>query len=527
MLGLVVTRLPAGWWRVMICGAVALMSVAGLPQGEPARADSAHGSISGQVRVLGQGMADVRVHLFRVVGSEYWAHDDATTGPDGRYVIDDVHAGTYVACVEGDERHESRCWRDAETSQEADRIIQVDGGQITAVDFDLLRPSVLSGRLTSRGEPASDVTVTVYAKTADDWYPQTTVRSSTEGEYAFYALSEGTYRLGFGEAYEGPYLPTFHGGDSVETATDVTVVRSTTTGGVDADLELGGRISGTVRYAGYVPFPQVVLYCRIGGAWLDCDGRYGSGLGDDGSFLFEGLEVGRYRVGFPDDDYVGGFWRAADTVSEADDVVITHSGHHVEGIDLRPQQRTTLTGRFTDSRGQPAEGSVYLLAKGGPTGWTHVRTSEAYRGRYAIQGLYDNVEYCLRVGVEPRFYSHPWQGYPHGDDCTPFRVPRTGTVTRDIEVSLVRTLRDIQRPRIVGRPLVGNRLRADPGRWEDLPEAVSYQWMAGNRRIRGATRVFFTVPARLEGRRLRLVVAATAPKYLAGVARSVWSARVR
>ncbi|WP_425437718.1 metallophosphoesterase [Mumia flava] len=83
------------------------------------------------------------------------------------------------------------------------------------------------------------------------------------------------------------------------------------------------------------------------------------------------------------------------------------------------------------------------------------------------------------------------------------------------------------RPRIAGKPRVGNRVRAANVRWRPAPVRIRYQWLAGKKVIRGADGPSLRVRKGLLGKRLRLRVTVSKPGYRTVEVRSARSARVR
>jgi hypothetical protein len=72
---------------------------------------------------------------------------------------------------------------------------------------------------------------------------------------------------------------------------------------------------------------------------------------------------------------------------------------------------------------------------------------------------------------------------------------------------------NIAKPKITGTALVGRRVSASAGAWNPLPTTVSYQWLANNRPIAGATHSRLVLTAALAGKQLRVAVTANAILY--------------
>jgi surface antigen len=73
-------------------------------------------------------------------------------------------------------------------------------------------------------------------------------------------------------------------------------------------------------------------------------------------------------------------------------------------------------------------------------------------------------------------------------------------------------LRRLAAPRVTGRPRVGSTLRVTAGRWS-APVDASYQWLAGGRVVRGATRSTYVPSAGQVRDRIRVRVTVRNPGY--------------
>jgi surface antigen len=74
-------------------------------------------------------------------------------------------------------------------------------------------------------------------------------------------------------------------------------------------------------------------------------------------------------------------------------------------------------------------------------------------------------------------------------------------------------IRSTTAPEVSGRPMRGHTLHATSGDWSITPDAVSYQWYAGNKPIAGATRSTYDPTAGEAGQRLHVRVTATSAGY--------------
>lgn len=155
-----------------------------------------------------------------------------------------------------------------------------------------------------------------------------------------------------------------------------------------------GALSGTVVDAtipGSSPIPRITVYlARSDGVFTGATAR----TGDDGSFLFDGLAPGEYKLYFFD---LAGTWKAAwygGPAAPAGPLVNVVSGrdtHIVQGLNLADPEDGAISGKITDAAGNGVAGvdvlayfvdeaaGVHLLLKG-------FAVTDA-EGNYEVSGL--------------------------------------------------------------------------------------------------------------------------------------------
>ena len=68
-------------------------------------------------------------------------------------------------------------------------------------------------------------------------------------------------------------------------------------------------------------------------------------------------------------------------------------------------------------------------------------------------------------------------------------------------------------PRIKGTLRVGRVVRVTTGTWTAYAKRLTFRWYAGTGAIKGSIRQRFTLTKKQAGKRLRVVVTASAPKH--------------
>lgn len=144
-----------------------------------------------------------------------------------------------------------------------------------------------------------------------------------------------------------PFVAEVYDDATFETATPVVVVDGQDTPGIDAELELGGSVSGNVVAEGGAPLAD--LYVEACSADLSsCEGAI-TGLG--GEYSITGLRADDYVVEFqPNSGYLGEFYDNALTREQATPVPVV-AGLDTAAIDAEPSLDVCVdpTGAFTDS----------------------------------------------------------------------------------------------------------------------------------------------------------------------------------
>jgi hypothetical protein len=169
--------------------------------------------------------------------------------------------------------------------------------------------------------------------------------TDSAGRYTVSGLAAGSYKVGFQSCGGGgDYLPQFYNGKSSLAAADAVVVTArSTTSNVDAALQQGGQITGTVT--------EAATHAAISGA---CVGVYDTAdnllsftrTNGAGAYSLSGLTTGSYKVGFASGgtlcpvgpgNYQPQLYNDKSSFAAADLVAVT-AGETTTGIDaaLRP-----------------------------------------------------------------------------------------------------------------------------------------------------------------------------------------------
>jgi len=168
--------------------------------------------------------------------------------------------------------------------------------------------------------------------------PPSCANTEAHGEYTITGLASGNYYVGFGvqllstldwvpEYYEGRY--------TLEGAKQVTVAAPGAVTGVDAQLEEGGEIEGTVTSAADGAPIAGVLVCAI-----ETTGQGSCAeTGEAGQYEIRGLATGVYRVGFDGRGFAVQYYGGGSTAGTGTTVEVT-AKKLTPGIDAALRARS-------------------------------------------------------------------------------------------------------------------------------------------------------------------------------------------
>lgn len=282
--------------------------------------------------------------------------------------------------------------------------VWVDGGRRTTQDLQMEDPVSIRGTVTDRaGRPLRGIEVVSEQRLTC----QVTTRTDRFGRYTLTGLSPGGQRVRFGSPeYNGEYFTSYYGGGGSRDAPVLHLAPGAEAVGVDARLELGGRITGRATLTGGAKALSVRVTATRAypstGRWVELSAT----LAPDGRYEIVGLPTGTYRLSIwpssaSGDDVVEGLYHAGGGTSrnleDASAIEVTQ-GRATAGVDLTLDLGATIRGTVVDGAGAPRgriQVVAYRLDPDSDTGWPESETgwSEASStwtdasGRYVLRGL--------------------------------------------------------------------------------------------------------------------------------------------
>ena len=298
-------------------------------------AAAATGSIAGTVTDAGshEGVVGIWVcangPMFGPIGG------CETTDSEGKYKIEGLQSAYYVVVFEeeGRKNYLAQWYNGKSTKSSANAVNLGDGEAATGIDAALAVGGQIAGTVTNVEtlEPVEGVE----ACAIDVSGPQEEGvihcdKSDAAGEYTIHALKTGSYKVEF-FVWESPnYIHQFYPGKAsrAEASTLAVTAGSAPVTGIDAAMQRGIQVSGTVTEAGGSGLTWEARVCAVDPvteAVAQCDFP-----GHDGTYSIAGLSFGLYAISFAvdveeepglilhPDGFVRQYYDAKPTLAEAD-----------------------------------------------------------------------------------------------------------------------------------------------------------------------------------------------------------------
>lgn len=296
------------------------------------------GSISGQVTSAATGLPISGVSVY---ASGQNGSDGDYTDAMGRYTITGLGSGDYSVS--------------ASPSSEGVNLLDTPQNVTVAapdtrnsIDFALTVGGTLTGRVTDSGDAPLNG-ITVFLSNSDGSY-QRYVYTNTAGVYSATALPSGAYRVFFRPSR---FIPeAYNNQPSFSDAEPVVVTAPSTVTGIDAVLQQGGAVSGTVTDAtSGAPIKNIFVEVldergsRVETANTQADGTYQTGPTlPSGSYLVRFNADGR----FASCAYVTEYHSDAATKADADAITIS-APTAATNINAALTRGSLLFGKLTDA----------------------------------------------------------------------------------------------------------------------------------------------------------------------------------
>ena len=253
------------------------------------------GTVTGSVTPVGSAQ-EVEVCAVENQPSELCTE----AGTDGTYVLEGVPLG--AVRIEFVPSYRSRLLtqyydHQSRLSEATTFFLTKEEPTASGIDAELFEGGVIEGTVTAAGSGIPLGEVEVCAVSASLSNVKRCGESDGSGTYELHSLPTGAYRVTFrGQGGSAGYQPQYYNHEQELLHADfVFVSPGETIPNIDAALERGAEIDGTVSDAGGLPQPGIAV-CLFEAAAAAADRC--TYTGKAGSYSFRGLPSGTYEVGF-------------------------------------------------------------------------------------------------------------------------------------------------------------------------------------------------------------------------------------
>lgn len=359
----------------------------------------------------------------------YHYYECGYTDPSGEYTIAPLYTGTlkihFYSPYESD--YADQYYNGKATEAQADVISVTQGSTVSNVNAQLHHGGKIIGKVTDATTHNGVANIFACARLASVENVSECDRTAADGTYEIKGLIAGSYKVSFeGEYEKTDYLAQYYNGKSSSSQADlVPVTEGSTASNIDAELQEGGKVSGTVTSSStHSPIEGVQVCLSRAGTefeYVDCEETDGAG-----HYTFRALRTGSYKVEFypgnicgpsscTSQNYVRQFYHGKGSWAQADAVSVS-VGTTTSGVDAEMHEGGLITGSVTDAT---THGPVQYLevcafehgaGQGGLVRCGYTNST----GTYSINGLattsYDvvfrvNSEFFSPLNYAPQYYN--------------------------------------------------------------------------------------------------------------------------
>ncbi|MCX6583364.1 MAG: carboxypeptidase regulatory-like domain-containing protein, partial [Candidatus Aminicenantes bacterium] len=387
------------------------------------------GIISGRVTDnSGNGIQGIYVYIYDL--SESYI-PSSYTNSEGYYSFVGLPGGSYKICFRDyQQNYISEWYNDKISFDTADPVIVISGQTTPNIDAQLAPGGIISGRVTDNSGNGIQG-IGVYISNSSESYISSNYTNS-EGNYSVGGLPGGSYKIHF-SAYQQNYIPEWYNDKvSFDTADPVTVISGQTTPNIDAQLSVGGIISGRVTDSlnNSIQGINVKIYdlnhTLIVSTSTDSAGNYSIG----------GIPGGSFKVYYYSDNYGQNYfpqWYNDKLSFDAADPVAVTVGQTTPNIDAQLSIGGIISGRVTDNSDNGIQGidvDIYDL-----TYSLIVRTATDSAGNYLAREI-PNGSYKVYFNVSQLNYVSEWYNDKFFFEIADPVVVIDGQITPNIDAQL-------------------------------------------------------------------------------------------
>jgi O-glycosyl hydrolase len=351
----------------------------------------------------------------------------ATTNASGEYVITGLPSGSYTVHFYGTTEYAPQYYKAKVYSSEAQAVSITAGSSTPAIDAELQPGATISGTVTAAVGSAPLEGVDVCRTAVHEEFFSSCTSTNAQGEYSFAELASTEYKISF-SSYTRNYLTQYyHGKASLAEAEPVAVAPGETKSGINAAMQAGGQITGTVTSvatklpvsgANVAVYTAALSYLRS--ATTNAKGEY----------TVPGLATGTYKVSFEatSQNLVAEYYNQKPYSNEATGVEVT-TGTTTSGIDAAMALGGELKGKVIDATTKAPLADVSVLLAGNTTAFGYTNAAGEYDVKALSPGSYTASFFA--TGYEVQYYN----GKTKLGEATPVAVA-AGSVTESINAAM-------------------------------------------------------------------------------------------
>jgi RHS repeat-associated protein len=328
----------------------------------------------------------------------------ASTGPSGEYAITSLPSGSYTVSFNGTAEYTQQYYNGKTSYSGADPVAVTAESTSPGIDAELQPGGTISGTVTSADTAPPLEGIRVCGYPVEEEYYGVCTYTNAHGEYSLTDLPATEYKVEF-SSYTGNYLTQYYDGKASKAEADpVSVAVGEAKSGIDAALQTGGEITGTVTDgASKLPVTgaTVTAYMTSGSSVTSAT------TNAKGEYALERLTGGSYKVGFnaTEQNLVPQYFEDKGALYEAGAVSVT-TGSTTPGINAALQAGGGLSGTISNAttKAPLASASVSIQASSGSyvaIGYTNAK------GQYSVKGLAEGSYkvYFNAYGFESQYYN--------------------------------------------------------------------------------------------------------------------------
>lgn len=342
-----------------------------------------------------------RVKVSASTSDQFYSERLALSDASGNYTITGLLAGNYYVRFEpADDEHIAVIYPNQRLVANATLVAVILGNVTNGINATLPIGGKISGRVTDASSAGfANVAVTAYGS-PEALYGTRLAQTDARGYYTVTALYPGLYYMKFDPKSER-YLSEYYDNQlELVTSKPVTALLNSITRNINAQLSIGGQVTGKVTNASDDPLAGASVYAYS--SLLDPTADASASTDASGVYTLTPLSAGAKYIRFVapySQDYASEYYNNKPTRSTADPVTVTlnqtllaagsdHSANSVPDINAVLEENAgSIRGKITDNEGTALKDvTVYAYASPVENHYEALATSDT-SGNYTITAL--------------------------------------------------------------------------------------------------------------------------------------------